>query len=124
MTESELQQLIQIEARKKGILLLRNNSGALKDHEGRVVRFGLGNVSKEHNKKLKSLDLIGIEPVLITEKMVGQLVGVFTAIEVKAPGWTYKGVGREPGQKAFIDLVLKHGGKAGFAQSLDDLDLI
>lgn len=118
-SESEIQQLIQMEVARYGCILLRNNSGALKDNRGRLVRYGLGNVSSENNKRIKSSDLIGITPTVITPEMVGQLVGIFTATEVKAEGWKYKGTPREVAQKNFIEWIKAKGGIAGFCNSVD-----
>src|SRR5690606_36770808 len=86
-SESEIQQLIQMEAMKYDCTLMRNNSGSFKDSTGRAVRFGLGNVSKKHSLKSKSSDLIGITRVVVTSDMVGKTIGVFTAIECKGEGW-------------------------------------
>lgn len=125
--ESEVQQDIQIGARTYFTsFLMRNNSGALPDQTGRIVRFGLGNISKEHNKKSKSSDLIGITPVVITPDMVGKVIGVFTAIEVKDEAWNEnkKLDEHEQAQKNFIDWVLSLGGYAGFANSVDKLTKI
>jgi hypothetical protein len=119
-SEDEVQQRIQMEAPKFGSILLRNNSGALKDATGRLVRYGLGNTSEKVNKNIKSSDLIGITPVTITPEMVGQVVGVFTAIEVKKEDWHYKGDERETAQKNFIDFIKSKGGLAGFCKSVDD----
>lgn len=118
--ESEVQQRIQEEASRNGITLMRNNSGSLKDITGRSVRFGLGNISKKHNSKLKSSDLIGIEEVTITADMVGQKFGRFWAVEVKEPDWKYTGTEREVAQKKFIDLIISKGGRACFIKSLAD----
>lgn len=124
MTENEIQQLVQIEARKSDSLLLRNNSGALKDSTGRLVRYGLGNVSSQHNETMKSSDLIGITSVVVTPDMVGRTLGVFTACEVKAQGWKFSNTKREQAQLNFINLVRRFGGKSGFVQSLDDLKAV
>ena len=98
-SEAGASQRITLEAAKEGTLLMRNNVGAMQDDTGRVVRFGLANVSKTMNKKVKSSDLIGITPVTITMEMVGYKLGVFTAIEVKAPGWTWSGNDHETAQR-------------------------
>lgn len=121
MLEDEVQQLVQIEAAKYKMILMRNNSGALKDKTGRLVRYGLGNISESSNAKMKSSDLIGITEVLITPDMVGKTLGVFTAIEVKKQGWKYKGDEREIAQKNFIDWVIGRGGLAAFVESVDTL---
>lgn len=104
-----------------GCILLRNNSGAMKDATGRLVRYGLGNDSKQRNAVFASSDRIGITSVVITQEMVGQTIGVFTAIEMKREGWTFKGDRREVAQQNFINWVLKAGGYAGFANCIDDL---
>lgn len=110
-SESIVQQEIMIEAAKYGIKLMRNNSGALKDETGRLVRYGLDNTSQVHNEKFKSSDLIGIIPPN----------GRIIAIEVKKEGWKYTGAQREVAQKAFIDWVIAQGGIAGFCSSVSDL---
>ena len=118
--ESEIQQLIQIEAAKHGCLLMRNNSGAMKDETGRLVYFGLGNLSK--NQKTKSSDLVGITTITITPDMVGRKIGVFTAVEVKKEGWSPKKLNeREEYQFNFIQWVKSRGGFAGFASTVDSI---
>lgn len=119
MLESESQQEIQKEAAKFGLVLMRNNSGSLKDETGRPVRYGLGNVSKEQNDRIKSSDLIGCLPVTITQDMVGHTIGVFVAVECKREGWKFKGDKRETAQKNFIEFILNKGGIAFFAESVD-----
>lgn len=124
--ESEIQQKIQIEAVNYSSILMRNNSGALKDETGRLVRYGLGNISKKQNDKIKSSDLIGITEIIITPEMVGQKIGVFTAIEVKSSNWKHekKLTKKEQAQLNFINWVKSRGGKAGFANSIDNLEEI
>ncbi len=121
--ESTVQQEIQIKARYHDCTLLRNNSGAYKDDTGRVVRYGLGNVSKQHNDRIKSSDLVGITKVIITQEMVGKTIGVFTAIECKEECWKSdkKLNARETAQQAFINWVKAQGGIASFASSVDKL---
>lgn len=109
-SEAGLQSLIRVEAPKLGITLWRNNSGALVDNTGRLLRFGLGNESAQINRVLKSSDLIGIGPQ-----------GRFVAVEVKAPGWTKPKNEREKAQKNFIDLVNGRGGRAIFCSNLSQL---
>lgn len=120
ITEAEIQDAITGEAPKYGGLLMRNNSGGFRNPNGQPVRFGLGNISKEHNKRSKSSDLIGITPVLITPEMVGRTLGVFTAIEVKEKIWKRNvNDNDENAQDAFIQWVKSKGGIAGFANSID-----
>lgn len=60
-------------------------------------------------------DLFGLRQITITPDMVGQTIGVFTAIEVKAPkGRTSMRQGR------FLTAVNMLGGYAGVARSVDD----
>ncbi len=111
-SESEIQQLIQIEGPKHQCFLMRNNSGALTDDTGRLVRYGLGNVSKQHNDAIKSSDLIGFT--------IREGRAVFTAIEVKRADWRPDMLNaREIAQNAFIQWVKKSGGFAGFANSVE-----
>lgn len=108
-SESDIQQLIMIEAAKHRCILMRNNSGGFLDATGRLVYYGLGAVSREHNERIKSSDLIGI------------YMGLFVAIEVKKEGWKFNPKDkRENAQLAFINFIKTHGGIAGFASSVDD----
>lgn len=87
------------------VRLFRNNTGALKDAAGRLVRYGLCPGSS---------DLIGLREVTITPDMVGQTVAIFTAIEVKDRGRP------TAEQQRFIDSITAAGGLAGVARSVDD----
>lgn len=119
-TEKGVQTAIQIEAPRIGGGLWRNNSGVLADDRGVPVRFGLGNTSKKLNTVWKSSDLIGITPVNVSQGMVGRVVGVFTAMEVKEPGWKKPRKGREEAQSAFMGTIRAKGGIAAFVQSVGD----
>jgi len=112
-TESNAQALVRLEASRKGKLLFRNNVGAGTVAEsGSFVRWGLANDSKAVNSKLKSGDLIGIQPVLITQAHVGTIIGQFLSREIKAPGWKYHGTDRELAQIRWAELILARGGDA------------
>ncbi len=114
MSESAVLQRVRLGAADVGVLTWRNNVGALMDAEGRMVRFGLCNDTAALNKKIKSHDLIGIKPVLITHAMVGTTIGQFWSREVKEGGWHYTGTDREVAQLAWGTLITSRGGDAAF----------
>ena len=89
------------------VRIFRNNCGALKDQDGRLIRFGVANPGGS--------DLIGWRSVTVTPDMVGQQLAVFLAIEVKGE----RGQATDP-QKNFIARVKADGGLAGIARCLDD----
>lgn len=99
--ENRIQQTIRLLSRGP-VRLFRNNTGALKDATGRLVRYGLCTGSS---------DLIGLRTITVTPDMVGQQLAVFTAIEVKDRSKP------TPEQLAFIAMVQRHGGLAGIAHS-------
>jgi hypothetical protein len=105
--ERRIQSEIQLAASAGGgpARLWRNNTGALKDAQGQLVRYGLCPGSS---------DLIGFRTITITPDMVGQRVAVFTAVEVKDRGRPTEQ------QQAFINLVQQAGGLAGIARSVPD----
>ena len=105
---------VMLVASSDGWLLWRNNVGVAKREDGVPVRYGLANSSRQMNKLIKSSDLIGIRPVIITHDMVGQIIGQFVAIETKHEGWEYSGTEHEVAQKNFIDQVIAKGGYAYF----------
>lgn len=122
-SEFEISQKIQLNGPRHKCFLLRNNSGAFKDYTGRMVRFGLGNVSANHSDIMKSSDLIGITEVIVTPDMVGKKLGVFTAIEVKREDWKQsENNKREIAQQNFINWVKLKGGLATFMSDPSDLE--
>lgn len=112
--EHKVQDDARLLASQMGWRLFRNNSGCLKDKTGRLVRYGLCNDTPAMNKRIKSSDLIGIRPVVITPDMVGSTIGQFVAREVKKAGWKYKGTEHEQAQLAFGTLVIGLGGDFKF----------
>lgn len=124
-SEAAVQQHIRTQIALTGVELWRQNVGACTDANGRVIRYGLMNESHALNQRFKSSDLVGIRPILITADMVGQVVGVFAAIECKASNWTYRPNDEHTqAQQRFIDLVRAAGGFAGFARSVDEARVI
>lgn len=85
--EAPIQARILLEASRLGLRVWRNNTGALRDKNDRLVKYGLC---------VGSSDIIGIAPG-----------GRFIAIEVKAPGKL-----PTPEQVKFISAVNKAGGAA------------
>ena len=121
MRESAAASHIRLDAAYLGVDLWRNNSGSFQDSTGRWIRYGLCNDSKTLNKMVASSDYIGITPVTITPDMVGQVIGVFTAIETKPTGWhLIPSDDRGLAQQKFHDIVKKAGGFAGFATCVKD----
>lgn len=95
--------------RARGYLAWRMNTGAFKaEHQGktRFHRFGVKGMS----------DVIGVVPTTDGVHTYGPLVGRFLAIEVKSA--TGKPT---PEQTAFMAAVVKLGGIAFIARSLDDV---
>ena len=106
MSEQRIQQEIRIACSTGDTRLFRNNTGTLRDQNGRPVQFGLCK---------GSADLIGWKRVTVTPEMVGATVAVFLSIEVKTP------TGRlRPEQQQWLDAVQAAGGIAGVARSVED----
>jgi hypothetical protein len=123
MKESAVTSHVRLLAAQLGVELWRNNCGGFYDDSGRFVRYGLGSFTPQQN--CASSDFIGIRRVLITPDMVGQVVGVFTAVEMKSNGWKYRPNDKHSSdQKHFIDIVLRAGGMAGFATNVEDFKKI
>ena len=113
MNEAEVQNQLRLTASKAGWRLFRNNVGAGKLENGNYIRWGLANDSSKVNENIKSGDLIGIRPVLITEDMVGSVIGQFVSLEVKAPGWKYNpNNARDVAQSRWAEIILLLGGYA------------
>lgn len=125
MSERAVSQRVEIRAGELGRIIWRNNVGACYDATGRLIRYGLGNESAELNRRYKSADWIGINPVFITPEMVGTIIGQFMGIETKAEGWHLTpGDDHGQAQKRWADLVRQNGGVAGFATTAADVDRI
>ena len=103
--EAYVQNKIRLAVGSGEVRLFRNNTGALLDMQGRLVKFGLCKGSS---------DLIGFKSVTITPDMVGQKIAIFSAIEVKDKGKA------TVDQKNFINIVQKAGGFAGGAKNVND----
>jgi len=120
-SEAAVAAQIRILAGQRGIALFRNNSGAMTDQTGRLIRFGLGNESPSLNARWKSSDLIGLLPVVVQPSHVGKTLGVFLAVETKKPGWRLTpGDKRGQAQAAFLQSVRGFGGVGGFCCTAED----
>ena len=109
-SEQSIQQEIRIACSNGDTRLFRNNTGTLRDANGRPVQFGLCK---------GSADLIGWKRVTVTPEMVGSTMAVFTSIEVKAP------TGRlRTEQQQWLDAVQAAGGIAGVARSVSDAEAL
>jgi hypothetical protein len=110
-SEQTIQQHIRLACSSGNCRLFRNNTGTLRDINGRPVQFGLCK---------GSADLIGWRSVTITPSMVGQTVAIFTSIEVKSSSGRVK-----PEQQQWLNAVQAAGGIAGVARSVEDaMDLL
>lgn len=108
MSESDLLRALLVESSTRGLVLMRNNVGTLRDIHGTYVRYGLC---------VGSSDLIGWLPVTITAEMVGRQLAVFCAIEAKTA------TGRvSPEQRAFLAAVERAGGIARVVRAVEDLN--
>ncbi len=120
-SESAVQSRVRIEAAFKGVTLWRNNVGALMDERGVPVRYGLCNDTAALNKQIKSGDLIGIRPVLITAALVGHVIGQFVSRECKRDGWTYDGTPHEVAQAKWNSIITASGGDAAFTSGVGSI---
>lgn len=116
-SEAAVQAQVRLEAARKGLKLWRNNVGVLRDERNVPVRYGLANDSKRLNETVKSGDLIGWRPVVITPAHVGSLIAQFTSRECKRPEWKYRGDDHERAQLRWIEVVTADGGDAAFCNA-------
>ena len=105
-SEQVIQQEIRLACSIGSCRLFRNNTGTLRDINGRPVSFGLCK---------GSADLIGWRTVTVTPEMVGQQIAVFTSIEVKSTSGRVK-----PEQQQWLNAVEAAGGIAGIARSVGE----
>ncbi len=128
-SEAYAQQQARLAVAKAGGMTWRNNVGANKVKEKHEcpachfrfevinppLRWGLCNDSPQLNSRFKSSDLIGIMPVTVTPNMVGSVIGQFISLEIKKPGWAYKGDAHEAAQLAWLELIASKGGNSQFS---------
>lgn len=115
MREAGVQSHARLELARAGALPMRNNVGVAETADGRYVRFGLMNTSKQENTQFKSSDLIAPVPIVIQPWHVGRTVAVFGVFETKHPQWHLTpGDLHGQAQLRFINLMLGVGGMGGF----------
>jgi hypothetical protein len=106
MSEASILANVRIALAKAGVTIFRNQTGALRDRQDRLVRFGLCKGGS---------DLIGFRSVLVTPDMVGTRVAVFVACEVKDTD------GRATAEQTnFLRTVLEAGGIAMLVRSPEE----
>ena len=112
-SEARVASAVTLEAGRRGdIVLWRNNVGACKTDDGRMIRYGLANVSKAMNERIKSADLIGVYRRVITQDDVGRVIGQFLSVETKREGWKPSNSQRDTAQAAWASGVVAWGGVA------------
>jgi len=109
MSEKKTTEEVLLEASNSGARLFRQNVGM--GWAGKVVGRRGNLMTIRDPRPLRagltvgSSDIVGITPVEITEDMVGQTIGVFTAVEVK-----YGRTATTEQQIRFLGMVEKLGG--------------
>ena len=122
--ETKVQRKIMLALSEAGCIVWRNETAGA--WVGKVIHKAGDQVTLASARMMPfglcegSSDIIGVQPVTITQEMVGQTVGVFIAQEVK----TQTGRASKK-QLHFIDFINKKGGVAGIVRSVKDaLELI
>lgn len=110
--EGKVQKAIRLEYAQAGAFLFRNNRGAGKMESGNYVRYGLANDSKALGAAVKSADLIGFEPVMISGEMIGSTIARFLSVEVKREDYTFTADLEGIAQVKWAALVNSQGGRA------------
>ena len=119
-SESNVQSRVRLEGQSRGWRLWRNNRGAGQMASGNHVRYGLANDSKQLGDVLKSGDLIGWRPVVITPDMVGKCLAQFISVECKGTD-SRTDPDRLAAQQRWADLVNREGGYAVFVSEPEKL---
>lgn len=119
-SEGNVQSRVRLQAAAKGVHLWRNNVGAGALQNGNFIRWGLANDTAALNKVIKSGDLIGIRPVVITPEMVGSVIGQFISRECKAEGTLNRKTEQREAQERWRDLINRLGGDAAIVDGTVD----
>lgn len=111
---------VQIDSSAKGWRLFRNSVGMAwqGNKVGEFIKDGVRIVMLKMARRIKyglgvgTSDLVGWQPVVITQEMVGQTIAQFTVVECKTQG--YKRTTEE--QDNFLEQVAMAGGAAYIAR--------
>ena len=120
MKESNIQQLIRLEASNHGTTLFRINVGTGVTGNGQI-RHKDGSVTVKNARPFSTgvprgySDLSGVKTVTVTSDMVGKKIGVAVFAEVK----TDTGRIRDE-QEKFLSVMKGKGAIAGIVRSVDD----
>lgn len=118
LSEGAVQSRVRLQASRIGWRTWRNNVGAGVLSNGSFVRWGLANDSAQLNKTLKSSDLIGCRPRVITQDDVDSTIGQFVSLEIKEAGWKFNPKDeREVAQARWLGVITGLGGHARFVTS-------
>lgn len=113
INEASVQAAARVNATTLGGRLWRNNVGAGTLDSGSYIRWGLCNDSPAINRNLKSADLIGIYPRLISPADVGSFVGQFWSVECKRSDWRpHANNSRDQAQARWSLMIQSLGGRA------------
>lgn len=112
-SESTVQRDVRLEAAALGKYLFRNNKGAgTHEESGNFIRWGLCNDTKVLGSSVRSADLVGFEPIIITPEWIGCKVARFLSVECKPEGWSWSGTQHEMAQLKWATLINAEGGRA------------
>lgn len=121
--EQQASEKVEMFAPSLGFTLMRNNNGACKNQEGRLVRFGVGHISEKDI--MKSGDFVGTLEITITPEMVGKTVPIYCNVEIKPETFKlkdeYKSGSREDKQWQHCKFIIDKGGFGCIVRSPDDL---
>ncbi|MGH8235431.1 MAG: hypothetical protein ACREXP_00225 [Steroidobacteraceae bacterium] len=129
-TERGVQDRVRYQAALNGWHLWRNNRGAgcvvnpkhlcpsCVERVGPFIRWGLANDSKQLGDFLKSADLIGWRPRLISVDDVGKIVAQFVSRECKKPGWRQDDSPETQAQVRWHALVQANGGDSAIISTV------
>lgn len=120
-SEAEIKRKILL-ARSDGKTMILFNNPCGVGYQGQIQTLPDGSVVVRGPRRITfgltpgGSDLIGIQAVLITPDMAGQVFGRFVAVEVKNLRWRER-----DDQKNFREVITKLGGLGIVARSVDDV---